>query len=419
MPKYLENIKRSALYRQFSGPFLHSRPFPLLWLGQLISVLGSSITTVILPIVVYSLTGSTTTMGLTMAVYMMPNVIMLPFSGWIVDRYDRIGIMLFSDATRFFVLMALAALFWTDSLTLGVLYALVAVYGLMDGLFQPAYAAVRASVFTPEIRSAANAITMLGRQGVRLIGPAIGGILVTSFSAGIGFGLDALTYLMSLIFLLYLRKLMPVAKNRIRVYHSWSKDVLEGINVLKSHPWLWITILAFAFINICFHGLMTVLVPWLFNIHYGYEPYVYGFGVACSGAGAILAAIWFGFKKKWRHRGYLAYGGTLLGGIALLLMPFTPTPYGLAALLAIEGFGVMVFALIWETTLQELVPEEAFGRVVSLDMMGSLILLPLGYFTVGWLADLYGGIETMVFFAGIGIISVIGILFIPSIRRFD
>lgn len=64
-------------------------------------------------------------------------------------------------------------------------------------------------------------------------------------------------------------------------------------------------------------------------------------------------------------------------------MPFVSWAPALIGLMAIEGFGIMIFGLIWETSVQELVPEEAFGRVASLDMLGSFALLPLGYVVVG------------------------------------
>lgn len=67
-------------------PVKVSRHFKFLWIGQLLSTLGSSITMVILPVVVYSLTGSTVVMGMTMAMYMLPNILALPFAGLVVDQ---------------------------------------------------------------------------------------------------------------------------------------------------------------------------------------------------------------------------------------------------------------------------------------------------------------------------------------------
>lgn len=194
---------------------------------------------------------------------------------------------------------------------------------------------------------------------------------------------------------------------------------MEGVFVLKSHPWLWITILVFSFINICYAGIIVVLIPWLFNVHHHFEAYVYGLGMASSGVGAVIAALIFGGRERWHKRGLLAYGGVLISGCALLIMPFIAWAPALIALMAIEGFGMMIFGLIWETSLQELVPEEAFGRVASLDMLGSFALLPLGYVVVGWLATVIGGEITIITLAILVLVTIGVALCVPSIRRFD
>lgn len=421
------NAGKPRFLSQFAAPFRDSKAFPYLWLGQLISFLGSSITMIILPVVVYTLTGSTKTMGFVMATYMLPNVVMLPVSGWIVDRYNRTNIMLFTDIVRFIVMGTVAALLFTDNLTIQLLFILVALYGTMDGLFQPAYSATRATVFTPEIRNSANALTQISNQAVRLIGPSLGGVLVSFLSAGWGITIDALSYIASFFCLFFLRKLLPFHKkvvhnqadNEHKAKSNLSSDFVEGLQVLKGNPWLWITIVAFSFVNICYGGLAVVLIPWLFKVHLQLSPYIYGVAITCSGAGAILAGLLFGTRNRWHNRGLLAYGGALISGIALLCMSFTTSAIGLCVLFAIEGFGLMLFGLIWETSLQELVPQEAFGRVASLDMLGSFALLPLGYVVVGWLADVIGGTQTMMIFAALGIASIIFVLMIPAIRKFD
>ncbi|EEK79504.1 MFS transporter [Bacillus cereus] len=401
-------------------PVKVSRHFKFLWIGQLLSTLGSSITMVILPVVVYSLTGSTVVMGMTMAMYMLPNILALPFAGLVVDRIDRVKLMLFTDIIRCILMLLLGSLILMDVLTITLLYVLVALYGLMEGIFQPAYSAVRAKVFVPEIRNAANALTQMSNQGIRLIGPALGGLIVSVASAGIGFGLDAATYLLSFFCLLFLKEIKFKKVNLIeRSKINYKKEFMEGVLVLKSHPWLWITILVFSFINICYAGIIVVLIPWLFNVHHHFEAYVYGLGMAASGGGAVIAALIFGGRERWHKRGLLAYGGVLISGIALLIMPFVSWAPVLIFLMAIEGFGMMIFGLIWETSLQELVPEEAFGRVASLDMLGSFALLPLGYVVVGWLANVIGGEITIVLLAILVIITIGMALSVRSIRRFD
>lgn len=226
--------------------------------------------------------------------------------------------------------------------------------------------------------------------------------------------------MLSFLCLLFLKeikfkKVKPIEKSKI----DYKQEFMEGILVLKSHPWLWITILVFSFVNICYAGVIVVLIPWLFNVHHHFEVYVYGLGMAASGAGAVIAALIFGGRQRWHKRGLLAYGGVLISGMALLIMPFVSWAPTLIGLMAIEGFGIMIFGLIWETSLQELVPEEAFGRVASLDMLGSFALLPLGYVVVGWLATVIGGKITIIMLAILVLITIGMALSVPSIRRFD
>nr|WP_227871908.1 MFS transporter [Paenibacillus bovis] len=421
------------------SPVRQSRAFTYLWIGQLIAMLGSSVTMIILPIVVYNLTGSSTIMGLAMTIYILPNVLVLPISGWIVDHTDRVRLILFTNTVRFAVMLTGAILIFTDQLTLPRLYVGLTLYGLMDGIFNPAYAALRAEIFTPDIRNAANALTQMSIQGVRLLGPSLGGLLVTFTSPGSGFALDSLTYLISLFCFMMLgrhfvssrrsaaAKQQPAAGEESGIKYTkpdsaraaiWL-DLLEGIWILKKIPWLWITIVIFSLLNICYQGIIAVMVPWLFKVHYQLTPLLYGLAMAATGVGAIIGALIFGSRVHWRRRGWIGYGGALLSGIALFLLSVITWTPGLIMVMMLEGFGLMMFALVWETSLQELVPTESFGRVVSLDMLGSFALLPVGYLMVGWLADQVGGLFTIGLFAASGMVLVIIGLCIPAIRRFD
>jgi MFS family permease len=401
-------------------PFRHSRYFTALFFGQIFSFLGSSITMVILPIVVFELSNSTAMMGTVMALYMLPNVIMLPFAGILVDKVNRIHMMFAVDILRFMVMLVLCLLAFFNQLTMTYLFVLVFLMGLMDGFFHPAYSSVKAKVFTKDIRNAANSITQVSQQGIRLLGPILGGVIVTSLSAGWGFGLDALTYIISLMFLFNLRSLSSQQLNtNIEGKNSIKRDFIEGIDVLKQTSWLWITILAFSFINICAGGVTMVLIPWLINIHHHFEPVVYGLVLSSSGAGAIVCGVVFGLRKEWKKRGILAYAGVALSGLALLCTPLVSNVPLLMLLMFMDGAGIMLFGLIWETSLQELVPEEKFGRVSSLDMLGSFALLPIGYLATGWLAEGIGEIRTLVILCSVICIISVGVLFNKGIRGFE
>lgn len=424
----------------FLSPIRRSKAFTYLWLGQWIAMLGSSVSVLILPLVVYSLTDSSTALGLAMTCYMLPNILALPFAGWIVDKTDRLRLVMLSNGARLCIMLLAAVSIFSGTLTLERLYIGLVFYGMMEGVFNPAYSALRAEVFTPDIRNAANALSQISIQGVRLLGPALGGMLVTASSPGAGFALDSLTYLISLICFAMLGRVLSAQKGRSGLFASakiaraeqaaqtphspsvlsgFGTEFMEGVRVLSKLPWLWITIVAFSLLNICYTGIVAVLVPWLFKVHHGLDTSVYGITMAGTAVGAILAAVLFGSKKDWKRRGLVAYGGALLGGVALLLLSVVTWVPGLVMAMVLEGFGMMMFMIIWEISLQELVPAESFGRVASLDMLGSFALLPVGYLIVGRLADTIGGIPTIAIFAGAGISILLAALCSPHIRRFN
>jgi MFS family permease len=397
--------------------FKKSPQFTAILFGQIFSMLGSSITNVILPIIVLQVSKSTAMMGTVMAVYMLPLVILLPFSGVVVDKMNKVKIMFLVDIVRFVIMLILSIVAFLGQLNMTYLFIFMFIMGIMESFFQPAYSGVRAKVFTTDIRNAANSITQVSIQGLRIFGPILGGLIVTSFSAAWGFGIDAITYIISLFFLISLRSLS--FQKAIDTQNSIRQDFIEGIEELKKQSWLWITILTFSVINIFSGGIISVLLPWLINVYFKFEPVVFGLVLSASGAGAIVCGIVFGLKKEWKKRGLLAYGGVAISGIALLFTPFISNIPFLMLLMFINGAGFMLFGLIWEISLQELVPEEKFGRVSSLDMFGSSALLPVGYLLTGWLAEGIGEIFTLVTFSIIIVLISIVVMFNKGVRNFN
>ncbi|QAA23458.1 MFS transporter [Sporolactobacillus terrae] len=405
-------------YPEFFRPLAVSKAFRSLWIGNALSTFGSAITNVILPLFVYELTDSPMAMGTIMAAYMIPVVLILPVSGVIVDRFNRIRIMQIADLIRFLLMMGLMTLGTFGRLSLPVLIVIIAGMGLMNGLFQPAFAAMRARIFVSDIRNAANALNQFSEQLLRLIGPSIGGLIVSFASATLGFGIDACTFFLSFLCLMFLVQEGSVEKRKSRK-ETFVHECFAGIQVIKKNTWLWVTIVFFSFANICLSGMITVLVPWLIKVHAHLPNYMYGLTMSGAAFGSIAAAFFFGMRKQWRHRGMIGYSGILIAGLALWLMPYAHHSFLFVLLMIVEGAGVMIFGLIWETSMQELVSPEVFGRVASIDMVGSFALLPLGYLMTGWLAGVLGGIGAITIMSSVSVGAAALILFAPAIRNFD
>lgn len=405
-------------YPELVKPLLISKPFRFLWFGNSLSTFGSSITNVILPIIVYNLTQSPMAMGIIMTAYLLPEVLILPVSGLIVDRFNRAKLMRVSDISCFFLLMAVMLLSLSGHLTLHWLVGIVALIGLMSGLFEPAFSALRATVFTPEIRNSANALSQFTIQLLRLVGPAAGGMIVTLATAAVGFGFDSVTYLISYFCLLFLTR-QGVVHSQSEKQQSFFKECFAGVTVVCRKTWLWVTIVFFGFVNIGSSGTVAILVPWLIKVHQGMPAYVYGLVMSGSAIGSIATAFVYGMRKRWKHRGILGYCGISFGALAMVLMPLVHQITLLIVLMACEGAGSMLFGLIWETSLQELVAPEAFGRVASIDLFGSFALLPIGYLLTGWLVSVIGGVAAMELLSGIVCLASLMILAAPGIRHFD
>ncbi|WP_332238828.1 MFS transporter [Sporolactobacillus sp. KGMB 08714] len=414
----LVNIKGNKRYPEIIEPIFTSKAFRFIWIGNSLSTFGTAITNIILPLLVYNLTRSPMEMGVIMTAYMLPEVLILPISGIIVDKFNRAKIMRLADITRFISSMCVMFLGLTNHLSINILIIIMMIMGLMSGVFQPAFSAMRATVFLPTIRNSANALNQITVELLNLLGPSVGGLIVSFMSAPIGFGIDGVTYLISFICLLFLTNEGTVKKQSLQKT-SFLKECLSGIYIVQRNTWLWVTIVFFSFVNIAISGVVTVLIPWLIKVHEHLPAYTFGIIMSGSAIGSIGASFIFGMRKKWHFRGLIAYGGVALAGFSLILISFAHYSGLLILLMSLEGAGFMLFGLIWETSLQELVSQDEFGRVASIDMLGSFALLPFGYLLTGWLANSIGGITTIFILSSIVVIATLFIILIPEIRKFD
>ncbi|KIL40879.1 hypothetical protein SD70_10640 [Gordoniibacillus kamchatkensis] len=417
-----EVAKSNARFEIFR-PIRVSRNFTAVWIGQSLANLGGAVLNVVLPVIALTLHASPLTIGWLMTLLMIPQVLLLPFSGILADRLPRVPMMIFTDMVRFSLLAIVAALAATQRMTLLHLDVFAVLFGAMQALFQPAYAAVRAQIFTKSIRNAATALTQGTQQLAMMAGPSLGGLIVGISSGAVGLGVNALGFLFSAISLLFVKvprlENAGQAKANSKVWRNIRDELLIGYRELRKHDWLWVTILAFSLINILGRGMIAVMLPWLINIHLHMPSYDFGFVSSASAVGALAMSLLFGSKRTWKRRGILAYFGVAISAISLICLTFVAWLPMIVVLMALHGAGYMLFGLIWEVSLQELVSHEAYGRVVSLDIFGSVALLPLGYVLTGWLAEHIGGLWTM------GIDSVLVLLIIgialsfKAIRKFE
>jgi len=424
---------------------LRARPFALLWSGQTVSRFGDAVHAIALAWLVLQLTGSAAAMGIVLAARTLPLLLFSLAGGVAVDRLPRLQVMFAADLVRMAIVATIAAFLVADALELWHLVVLVALFGIVEAFFYPAYVAVLPELVAVEYRPSANGLGQLSRRLARIVGPAAGAALVAAGSTAAAFAIDALTFgISAILILLAARAAQPtraVASERPRLpagvratplgqsppiappaamsRASALTDVREGLVTVATEPWIWITIVMAAVTGITLAGPLEAGLPLLVVRHLGGGIGVLGLIETLIAIGAIGATIIQGSRIRLRRRGLLLYGGWIALALAVAAAGLPIGVAGVAIAGLVVGAGGATVGLVWTNAIQDLVPVDRLGRVASIDALGSSALEPIGFVAAGAAADLVG--PAAVFLGG-GLLSA-GILSLallqPSIRRLD
>lgn len=392
-----------------------------LWfcLGQTITILGDRVYSVALPFLLFELGGDAGQLGQLLATYMVPQVLFLLVGGVLVDRLPRRPTMVASDLFHVVLLSVVIVLFAGDDLRLSHLYGLSALFGLASAFFMPATSSLVPQLVAREGLAQANAARSLAKELAGIIGPPLGGLLVTTGDLALALAFDAGTFVVGALCLLVVRPRPLNEENEAKNDTSnYLKDLGEGFSYVSSSAWLWVTILIFSVVNVFIGGITVVLLPLLAETRFAGASSL-GWLLSGVAGGAVLSAVVLSRLGTLHHRGLLAYLGVAVSGLALAGLAFAPqVGWGIAAM-AVGGASITVFGVVWETTMQELVPGEMLGRVVSIDMLGSFALLPPGFLLTGYLAEGFDAGQVALWYGGATVLLALVGLLVPAVRQLD
>jgi MFS family permease len=396
---------------------LRIRSFAMLWAGQTVSRLGDSLYRIALSWWVLEKTGSAAAMGAVAVFSLVPMLLFLLVGGVVVDRLPRFRIMLASDAVNACVVGLVAVLAQLDWLQVWHIYAASVVFGLAEAFFYPAYSASVPQVVSAEALPSANSLTSLSWQISGVAGPSLGAMIVALGGTAAAFGLDSLSFLVSALCLIPLRRMTLPASAQRR--GSPIADMREGLTTVLASPWLWVSILVFACINVTDAGPRNIALPFLIHDHLGLGVEALGLVASAFSAGSIGGAITIGRLRRIRRRGLLAYGAVALGGVMIMGYGLSPSLVFLAACAFVYGVCFAAVGLVWTNTLQEMVPADKLGRVSSIDALGSFVLMPAGFAAAGWLTDSIGPVRVFLLGGAITILLALLGLLHRGVRSLD
>jgi DHA3 family tetracycline resistance protein-like MFS transporter len=404
-------VRRAALLRP-----LRERDFALLWTGLSVSMIGDGIYFVAIAWQVYELSNDPKALSIVGFAWMAPQVALLLVGGVLADRYPRRRLLLTADAIRFTALAALAALALSDALALWHVVLLVAVYGCGEALFSPAFNSIVPELVPDEQLVQANALDQVVRPlAFRLIGPAVGGLIVGVAGAGLAFAIDACTFLVSAAALLAMRH-RGTTRRAGRGVRRVIGELREGLEFTRSQTWLWATLAAAALALLCFWGPMEVLLPYLVKNELGGGASAYGLVVAGGGLGAITASVALGQRGLPRRLVLAMYLFWALGSGLMALIGVVTASWQAALVYFVMSAGLASGLIIWVTLLQRHVPPELLGRVTSLDWFVSVSLVPLSFLLVAPVSAAIGAEATLVAGGVLAFATTLGFLAVPGVR---
>lgn len=396
-------------------PALRSRNYRLFFAGQGISLIGTWMTQLATIWLVYNLTKSPLMLGVVGFSSQIPSFFLAPIGGVFVDRFSRHRTLIGTQILAMIQSLALAVLALTGVIQVWHIIALSLLQGFINAFDAPARQA-----FVPELverrEDLANAIAINSTMfnGARLIGPAIGGLLLAQVGASYCFLIDGISYIAVLIALLA----MKVKPRKMAVINTnpWQR-IKEGFVYTFGFPPIRAILLLSALVS--FMGMQyTILVPIFAEEILKGGAETLGFLMAASGVGALAGGIYLASRKTVLGLGQVIAVAPAILGIGLIGFSFSRVlPLSLFAMLFI-GLGTIMQVAASNTVLQTIVEDDKRGRLMSFFTMSFLGMLPFGNLLGGALAQHIGAPNTLIID---GLVCILGCIFftrkLPALKQ--
>ena len=365
------------------GPLRH-RNFRLLVTGTTTTGLGNAITPVALAFAVLDLGGSASDLGLVVAAFALAEVVTVLFGGVLGDRVPRHLMMQGSAAACVLTQATVATLLIGGWATIPLLAGFGVVNGCLGALSSPSSSAMTRMTVPPDLLGAAVALRALLQTGAAAVGFAAGGILVAAVGSGWAIAVDAATFAIAAF--CFSRLDVPHTRPE-GVRPSFVTDLGDGFREVMRHTWLWLLIGQALLYHLFFGGAQGVLGPLVVGVELGRSAW--GLALATMMVGFVVGGL---LCLRWRPRHGLYVGTAMLSLTAAFPIAMALSDHLLPILVGafLHGFGLQIFSVQWETSIQENIADDMLARVYSFDLVGSFVARPIGLALTGPVAVLVG-----------------------------
>lgn len=391
---------RSSLWRHAD--------FVKLWSAQSLSLLGTQISALALPLTAIILLQATPIqVGMLASLQYLPFLLVTLPAGAIVDRLRRVPVLIATDLGRAALLAAVPVAAWMDILQLWMLYPVAFGVGVMSVFFDVAHQSYLPSIVDNDQIVEGNTKLQLSYSGAQLSGPGIAGLLISWLTAPIAIIVDALSYLGSALLLgaIGRREIAPPAADEGTKPGGLARDIRAGLTFVWRHPLIRPIALATGTANFFYLFGMTGAVLALFAIRELHlSPALFGLVLVFGNVGAVLGSLVADrFLARFRF-GRIMLAGSVVSAIAIALMAMA-TPSSAVILLAcavlIGEFGVTIYDIGQISLRMAATPKALLGRMNATVRFVNWGPIPIGAFIGGVLGETLG-LRTTLWIAAVG-----------------
>ncbi|MEY4554307.1 MAG: hypothetical protein RL197_734 [Actinomycetota bacterium] len=347
----------------------------------------------------------------------VPILLLLIVGGTIADKYGRAKVMGLADIFGSLLILISAWSFISGSPSVWLLAVVGLLFGILNGIWYPAFAGLVPIIVPEEKLQSANAAIGFGSNVAFMFGTASAGLVVAYFGVGWALAIDALTFLIAGLLVFPLSKLPQPGKAEQGEKVKFLQELKAGWSEFKSRSWLVVIVIAFAFINMTFEAIWAVLGALQTREHYDGAA-TWGLVLGFMSLGFLVGTV---VANKIRPKYPLRLVMILMLAEPVFTLAFgTVQPLIILLISAVAvGIAMDIFYVMWATTIQQNVPSESLSRVNSYDSFGSFVFGPLGIIVAGPLAIAIGVNETLIIGAAISALAILGSLMIPSVRNLE
>lgn len=400
------------------------KPFLILWAGQAVSLLGSNLVQFALIWWLTQETGSATVLAMASLVGMLPQVVLGPFAGVLVDRWNRRWTMFVADTTVALATIVLALLFWTGAVQIWHVYAILFVRSLGGAFHWPAMTASTVLMVPENQLTRVQGLNQMLQGAMTIVAAPLGALLLSLLPVQGVLAIDVVTALFAIVPLLFI--LVPQPETAVTgdaaptMVKSFWADMRDGLRYVLGWPGLLVLMALAMLLNLLLTPAFSLL-PLLVTDYFGGDAWSLGviesaFGVGLVAGGLLLGA-WGGFKRRI-HTSLLGLIGL---GISVLAVGLTPAALFSLAVVAMLMAGLTnsmtngpIFAI-----MQATVSPQMQGRVFTLLTSLASMIAPLGLIIAGPVADTIGVRSWYLFGGVVTLLAAVGSAFIPALMHIE